>query len=403
MSPQNSYPGSQAWRNPEVFLLLLTFAMSLSFATWLSLLNNFVIERAAFTGEEIGILHSLREVPGFLAFTAVFLLLVLRERSLALVSMGIMGLGVAVTGYFPSAIGLYCTTVLMSIGFHYYETVQQSLALQWFPLDSSAKSLGKLVASKSAAAVLAYGLIWLSTTFFDVDYHWVYLIAGVISMGLVLFAALAFPAFAQPHVQHKKIILRKRYWLYYALTFMGGARRQIFVVFAGFLMVEKFGYSVADVALLYLANHVLNTLLGAKIGAWISRVGERVALRVEYIGLALVFTGYAFVESANIAAALYIIDHVLFAMAIAMKTYFQKIADPKDISSTAAVSFSINHIAAVVIPALFGLIWLTSPGLVFLLGAGMALISLLLASNVPEAPNPDNITHWRSPAQWQKS
>ncbi|MCV6604052.1 MAG: MFS transporter, partial [Porticoccaceae bacterium] len=164
-----------------------------------------------------------------------------------------------------------------------------------------------------------------------------------------------------------------------------------------------FGYSVADVALLYLANHVLNTFLGTKIGAWISRVGERVALRVEYIGLALIFTGYAFVESANVAAALYILDHVLFAMAIAMKTYFQKIADPRDISATAAVSFSINHIAAVVIPAAFGLIWLTSPGLVFLLGAGMALVSLLLATNVPLAPGRDNITHWRLPAQLQKS
>ncbi|UTW45267.1 MFS transporter [bacterium SCSIO 12696] len=402
--PNSQFPaGDRQWRNPEMFLLLLTFAMSLSFATWLSLLNNFVIERAAFTGEEIGILHSLREVPGFLAFTAVFLLLVLREQSLALVAMGIMGLGVAVTGYFPSAIGLYCTTVLMSIGFHYYETIQQSLALQWFPRESSAKSLGKLVASKSAAAVLAYGLIWLVTTFFAVEYHWVYLITGVISMGLVLFAALAFPAFAQPHAQHKKIILRKRYWLYYALTFMGGARRQIFVVFAGFLMVEKFGYSVADVALLYLANHVLNAFMGTKIGAWISRVGERVALRVEYIGLALIFTGYAFVESANVAAALYILDHVLFAMAIAMKTYFQKIADPKDISATAAVSFSINHIAAVVIPAAFGLIWLVSPGLVFLLGAGMAVISLLLATNVPVAPAPDNITHWPSSGRLQKT
>ena len=386
---------TNTWRNAETFLLLLTFAMSLAFATWISLLNNFVIERAGFTGEEIGMLHSLREIPGFLAFTAVFLLLVIREQSFALLSIAVMGIGVAITGYFPSVIGLYCTTVLMSIGFHYYETVQQSLALQWFPKESSAASFGKMVAAKSAAALLAYGAIWLAMGPLGVAYETVYLITGVTTVALVLFACWAFPVFEQPHAQHKKIILRKRYWLYYALTFMSGARRQIFVVFAGFLMVEKFGFEVTDIVTLYLINHVVNLYFGPKIGAWIGRIGEHRALRIEYIGLTLVFAGYAFVENQYVAAGLYVIDHILFAMAIAIKTYFQKIVDPKDISASAAVSFSINHIAAVAIPAAFGLIWLYSSSLVFLLGAAMAVVSLVLAANVPAVPGRDNEVRWR--------
>ena len=54
----------------------------------------------------------------------------------------------------------------------------------------------------------------------------------------------------------------------------------------------------------------------------------------------------------------------------------QKIAEPKDIASNSAVSFSINHIAAVVIPASFGVIWLIDNSLVFYAGALIAVASL---------------------------
>ena len=148
------------------------------------------------------------------------------------------------------------------------------------------------------------------------------------------------------------------------------------------MMVEKFNYSASDIALLYMVNHSLNWYLAPKIGHWIGRVGERRALTIEYVGLILVFIGYGLVENAQIAAGLYVIDHIFFAMAIAIKTFFQKIADPADIASSAGVSFTINHIAAVVIPAAFGLIWLISPSLVFYAGAGMAFMSLILAQLV---------------------
>ena len=111
---------------------------------------------------------------------------------------------------------------------------------------------------------------------------------------------------------------------------------------------------------------------------------------LEYSGLALIFTAYAFVDSAWIAVLLYVLDHLLFAMAIAIRSYFQKIADPADFASTAGVAFTINHIAAVVIPVTFGLIWLYSPAIVFLAGAAMALVSLALAGLVPNDPQEGN-------------
>jgi len=383
-----------SWQRSEILLYVLAAGVPLSFATWQALLNNFAIERAAFTGVEIGILQSLREVPGFLAFTTIFLLLVLREQTFALISLALMGVGTAITGLFPSVIGLYCTTVLMSIGFHYFQTLQISLSLQWVSQDKAPEVLGRIIAVGAFASLVTFGLIYLTKTLLHLDYMWVYIAGGGATLLVALFAWLAFPRIDGEYEQFKHIVVRKRYWLYYALTFMSGARRQIFIVFAAFMMVEKFGYSVEAVTLLFLVNCVFNMMFATAIGRWVHRFGERMALTVEYIGLIIVFTAYAFVENPLIAAGLYVLDHAFFAMAIAMKTYFQKIADPRDIAPTAGVSFTINHIAAVFLPVLLGFVWIASPEIVFLAGAAMALISLLLARLVPEKPAPGTEVIW---------
>ncbi len=375
----------QRWRTPIVFLILASVAMPLGFAAWQALLNNFAIEQAAFTGREIGILQSLREIPGFLAFTAVFVILVLREQTFAVVAVALFGLGVAITGFFPSEYGLYFTAVLMSIGFHYFETIRQSLSLQWLTKDEAPRILGRLIAVGSATSLVAFGAMYVVLEMFAVDYQWIYLAAGVAAL-LIAVGLSRFPHFESKTPQRKEIVLRGRYWLYYSLTFLSGARRQIFVVFAGFLMVEKFGYSAANIAALFLINHLFNFLFAEKIGILIGRFGERRALTFEYVGLILVFVAYAFVENGYVAAGLYVLDHMFFALAIAIKTYFQKIADPADIASTAGVSFTINHIAAVVIPFVLGFVWLQSPSAVFLVGALFAVLSLAMSQNVPSRP-----------------
>jgi len=381
---------AKSWQTPKNLLIIMSVAMTVAFAIWMALLNNFVIERAAFNGAEIGLLQSIREIPGFLAFTAVLVLLIVREQTFAYVSLALLGIGVAVTGYFPSVVGLYLTTFLMSVGFHYYETVKQSLSLQWLSIDEAPAMLGKLIAASSLASLVAYAFLWCAQDYLALSYESIYLIGGGACLILTLFAWLAFPRFEAKTKQRKHLLIRKRYWLYYALTFMGGARRQIFTVFAGFLMVEKFGYSVKDIASLYMLNHLFNWAFAGRIGALVGRIGERHALTFEYCGLIGVFTAYAFVTDGDWAAALYVIDNLFFSLALAIKTYFQKIADPADIASTAGVAFTINHIAAVVIPALFGLVWLVSPAAVFLMGAAMALVSLVLARNIPLHPSPGN-------------
>ncbi|HHY0609545.1 TPA: MFS transporter [Vibrio parahaemolyticus] len=380
------------WRTPQNFLLLISIIVPIAFSTWMALLNNFVIEKANFDGADIGLLQSVREIPGFLAFTAVFVLLFIREQRFMLVSLAMLTLGTALTGYFPTLYGLLFTTLLMSTGFHYFETLKQSLSLQWLSKEEAPEMLGKFISVGALASLFTYGAIWILLEQLKFDFKTVYLLAGGVGFVLIIVMALAFPQFKTAVPQNKKLVLRKRYWLYYALTFMSGARRQIFTVFAGFLMVEKFGYSAADITLLFLINYLFNFLFAKRIGRFIGVVGERKALTFEYVGLIFVFVGYGLVQTAEWAAALYVVDHLFFALALAIKTYFQKIADPADMASTAGVAFTINHIAAVVIPVTFGMIWLVSPSSVFYIGAGMAAVSLLLSLNIPAKPEEGNET-----------
>ena len=379
----------KSWLTPEICLVLMAAAAPFSFSIWMALLNNFTHDQAGFGGAEIGMLQSLREIPGFLAFTAVFVLLVLREQLFAVLSLALLGLGVAMTGLFPTEYGLYFTTVVMSVGFHYFETMQMSLSLQWLPKDKAPKALGWQVSAKSVASIAAYGIVWLGLELLGLDFAWLYAIGGGVTVALAFYIWAAFPRIDGHEVQHKHIFLRKRYWLFYALTFMGGARRQIFVVFAGFLLVSKFDYSASEVAALYLINHLITSFVAPLLGGIISRFGERNALIFEYIGLIAVFLGYAAASSPIMAATLYVVDHLFFSFAIAQKSYLQKIADAKDIAATSSVSFSINHIAAVVIPFAFGaFLWPLSPSYVFIAGAIMAGVSLILSFNVPRRPAP---------------
>ena len=209
------------------------------------------------------------------------------------------------------------------------------------------------------------------------DYRMTYLLIGGL-IAIVGFSALfANPTREDLVPQHKQMIFRRKYWLYYFLTFMAGARRQIFVAFAVFLLVKKFDFSIQEITLLFVVNNILNYFASPMIGQAIVRFGERRVLSLEYFSLIFIFVAYAFVESKLIVAVLYILDHIFFNFSIAIRTFFQKIGDPRDVAPTMAVGFTINHIAAVVIPALGGLAWIVDYRIPFIAGAGMSLISLL--------------------------
>jgi len=366
------------------FLIVLTVSCTMGLFTWRTLFNNFAVETAGLSGEHVGMIQSVREIPGFLAFLLVFILLIIKEHRLAALSIILLGIGVAVTGLFPTYWGLLITTFAMSFGFHYYQTISQSLTLQYFDKTTSPWILGRLRSFASLSNIVAGILVYLLA--FVMGYVEIYLVMG----GLILIAGIwgyiQDPSDFGIPPQRIKIVLRRKYWLFYFITFMGGARRQIFIVFAVLLLVEKFEYTIQAITVLFILNNIIGYFLNPLIGKAIIRFGERKVLSMEYFSLIIIFLAYAMVKSWVLPAVLYILDHVFFSFSMAIQTYFQKIGDTEDIAPSMAAGTTINHIAAVVIPAICGIMWMVDYRLPFVIGAGMSLVSLIIVQliHVPE-------------------
>jgi hypothetical protein len=287
----------------------------------------------------------------------------IKEYRLSALSILFLGLGIAVTGLLPSYQGLLLTTLVMSFGFHYYETTNMSLTLQYFDEGTSPWVFGKQ-RSYAAATNVAVG-IFIYFSAFHLDFTQMYLLVG----GLIILAAIwgltRNPADKTLVPQRKKMIFRKKYGLFY------------FMAFSVLLMVEKFDYSVQEITILFVINNVINYYLSPLIGKSIIRYGERKVLSLEYLSLIFVFLAYATTGSKWFVGLLYILDHIFFNFSIAIRTYFQKVGDFRDIAPSMAVGFTINHIAAVFLPALGGLLWMIDYRIPFIGGAMLALVSLL--------------------------
>ena len=388
--------GLPFWRRPIFLLFIMAVAMPIAFNVWSALLNNFVVQVANFDGSDIGLLHTVREVPGFLAVGVILLIMVIKEQALGLVFLAILGIATAVTAYFPSMTGLLIVTLISSFGFHYFETVNQSLQLQWLPKEKAPQIIGWLFGAASVATLFAYIGIIIGWQKLGLSFNFLYLSSGGLTALIAVFCLFFFPNFRTETKPITKLVIRRRYWLYYALELLSGARRQIFVVFAAFMMVEKFGFEVHQLTALFLINLVINIFAAPLFGYFIAHFGERRALLIEYSGLICVFLAYGgiylFDWGVVLAATLFVLDHLFFGLRIALKTYFQKISSPEDIAPTAAVALTINHIAAIFLPVLLGFLWLVSPAIVFLVAAFLAFLSFLLALLVPKLPIDGNET-----------
>lgn len=363
-------------RQMYIFLAVLTAASMIGMQGYTILFNNYAVEVVNLDGFHVGLTQSIREVPGFLALTAIYVMMVMREHRLAAISVAMLGVGVALTGYFPTFIGVSLTTLLMSFGFHYYETVNQSLTLQYFSTHQSPLVMGKLRSLAAVSSVVSAALIWVLG--FWMDFKGMFMVVGGVVFIAGIWAATKDPTHKSIPPQKLKMFMKKRYWLYYALTFLSGARRQIYMVFSMFLMVKIFHFTVQTITLLFIINNLINWLINPMIGRAINAFGERTLCTVEYAGVIAVFLTYAYTSSKWVVFAVYIVDYVLFNFAIAVRTYFQKIADPEDIAPTSAVGFTINHIAAVFLPALGGFLWMINYRIPFLMGAALGVVSLIL-------------------------
>ena len=362
------------------YLIILTICATGGLQAWLTLFNNFAVETAHLQGQHIGTIQSVREIPGFLTLLVVYIILIIKEHRLSALSVLILGIGLGFTGLFPSFGGLLITTLVMSFGYHYYETTNQSLTLQYFDAGVSPYVFGKQHSYGAVTNIVIGLLIYLMASVFAYSYMFMFFGLVVIIVGIWAF-------FQQPTreglpPQHKKMIFKRKYWLYYFLNFMAGARRQIFMAFSVFLLVEKFHFSIKEITILFVINNIIGYFISPLIGRAIIRFGERKILSLEYASLIVIFIAYAVVASKTVMGVLYILDHIFFGFSIAIRTYFQKVGDPRDIAPSMAVGFTINHIAAVALPVIGGLLWVVDYRIPFFGGAGLAVISFAAVQRI---------------------
>lgn len=362
------------------YLMVLIIVASAGLQGWMALITSFAKEVVGVNGFQMGLTQSFREIPGFLTFLVVFLLLIFKEHRLSAWSIVLMGIGIAITGFFTSLVGMLFTTTIMSIGFHYFETTSKSLIVQHFDKQDAPVVFARL-RGYGALANIAIGSAVFGLAFV-LSYKIIFLIVGVLTIAAGIYMLYQRPDFSNTQHQTKKLYLKKKYRLFYIMNFLSGARRQIFIVFAIFLLVERFELSRTTVAGIFVINYLMTYLTNGWISKSIKNYGEKIVLSMEAASLVIIFLGYAFIPTlvggwvVFVVVGLYVVDNIFFNFAIGLSTYLQKIADPQDIAPCTAVGFTINHISAVVIPLFGGAMWLLNWQLPFIVGAVLSLVSL---------------------------
>jgi len=380
--------------NPRVltYLVFSNFLLYFGFRVWQSMFNNFAVEDMGVGAASIGLIQAMRELPGLMGFLIGFLALFLSEVRILGVSVIMLGAGLMLTGRSETIPALLVGTVVMSLGFHLFYPSNSGVVLMVAEKKDAPRLLGQLGSLGAIAAAVATGAVYFLADSWG--YRTLFTLTGaiIVAGGLALLPMGNFKAGLPPK---RRVVVRRRYWLYYALAFLMGSRRHIFTTFAIFLMVQKYGISVQTTALLFFVNNIANIFTMRLVGNMLGRFGERLMLTIAFTVLAFVFVGYAFITFVPLLYVLFVVDNVMFGFNMSTSTYFQKIAVSKEeITSNLAVEQTINHIAAIVVPIAGGQVWEAFGSQVpFLAGAAIVLVSLVLAQliRVPQETEPITI------------
>ncbi len=378
-------------------LAFANFILYFGFNIWQAVFTNFAVEVLGVHAEQIGIIQSVREIPGLMGFVMGFLVLWLSEMRVMGLSVLLLGLGLVFTGWSSTFTTLLLGTLVMSFGFHFFYPSSSSLVLMGHGQEETPKVLGRLGSIAALASVIGTVVIWVFIDGVRIGpLHipaWgyrtlLYVVGGVVIVGSLFTLRDGQRQSAQR--QRRKVVFRRDYWLYYALTFLMGCRRHIFTTFAIFLLVQVHGISVRQAATLFLVNNLVSTYSAAQLGRVVARFGERKVLTVNFIGLIGVFLGYAYVSYLPVLYVLFVLDNVFFGFSLAVDSYFQKIAHaPDEISSNVGLAQTINHISALAVPVLGGILWeRIAPSATFLAGVIIVVVALGLAQFIRPRPVP---------------
>jgi predicted MFS family arabinose efflux permease len=374
-------------RRVLMYLIVSNFLMNFGFQFWQAIFNNFAVEQIGIGPAGVGWVQALREVPGLMGFVLGFLALFLSETRIMAFSLVLLGAGTLLTGQAHNVPFLLVSTVIMSFGFHFFYPTNNAVVLMSVEKRHTPRVLGQLNSLGAVAAVAATGVVYFLSRLWDYPKLFM-VVGGMVAVGGLLLLPVRNVQADLP--ARRRVVLRRQYWLYYALSFLMGCRRHIFTTFAIFLLVREYGISVQTTAALFLVNSLVNVYALQLVGRLVGQLGERLMLSISFGSLVFVFLGYAYVTFVPLLFALFVIDNILFGVNLALATYFQKIAlTPEEITTNVSVGQTINHIAAIVVPVVGGAVWeLFGSTVPFLVGVGIVLVSLVLTQAIRTPAEP---------------
>ena len=345
---------SNRTRRLIVVMMVTYFAHYFSFNLWHTTFNNYAVELFGVTGEQIGLLQSLREIPGFLVFSVFLFILLFSEVGTLGMSTVILGAGLIATALSQSFLTLVLSSILMSFGFHYFYTLNNAVVLMVAERDNAAHTLGKFRSVGSLSAIIAMGVVFLLVE--RVGYRALYIGAGVVA---IVFGAVSLfkRSVGGSLPKKRKVAFRKKYWLYYLLSFLEGSKKHISSTFSIFLLVSIFEISAKNISILFLINSVVTIYTHQRLGRFIDRVGERKTLTMYYIFLSMAYLGYAYITNIWVVCVIMVLAQIGMGLSTAVDSYLQKIAPPEDITSNISFRTTIDHIAAIFVPIIGGVLW----------------------------------------------
>lgn len=364
---------------------IASFAMNGGLSAYGAIYNNFLVNDLHINAQQLGGLESLREVPGFLTVAMAALTVQFRESRLAAISLLMMGLGLAAITGAHSWWYLVVAGMVWSVGFHMFSPLINGLILGAAEPSQEGRSLGRIGGIGAAGALAGMlmvfavvGLLGLRGTFIP---------TGLI----VLFGAAALLCTSEKRVAPRtRLVVRKRYGIYYALTLLDGSRRQIFSTFAVFLLIKVYHLDVQHITALLVFNSIVTTLATPVAGRLFDRHGERRILALNYGCLIVLFASYALVHNLWALGVLYCLDNALFSFSLGINSYLGRIAPSEEITPSLVMGSTVNHIAAVGVPVVGGLLWYSlGYQVTFLAGAATCILSVFAALAIrPAAPLP---------------
>jgi len=352
-----------------------------------SIQNNFYVETLGLQADQMGFLTTARELPGFLTALIAALAARLTPPQLGSVSLGVMGIGYAGFGSVETYLGLLGVAVVSSVGFHSWFPISSALGLSLASRENAGQVLGKIQAVGYAASLLSMALIIAVVQTFSVSGTPFYRAAFYVSGVAVVLGAVGILFFPKGIAQRPKerLVFRRRYWLYYAITFLDGCRGEVFMAFGVYLLVRQYLVDVQTITGLLLLSSVLSMVLSQPVGQLIDRLGERTCLTISYAGHLSTFVGFALIQNGTAAVALYVIYNVLMLFSMSTNTYLKRTADPADVGPSLAMGMTTMHISAMIVPILGGMLWERFGFQIpFLVGGGFALVSIIVSRQMPK-------------------